>query len=67
MYNRPHLYRPSFVRTAVGVPELFAAAAAAAAVAGGLGVMVAVAVVGGSIRVGENSEPNIVVSFGSVR
>jgi hypothetical protein len=51
----------------VGVPEVSAAAAAVVAVVGGLGVMVAVAVVGGSIRVSENSEPNIVVSFGSVR
>ena len=48
MYYQPHLYRSSFVGTAVGVPEVFA-------------------VGGGSIRVGENSEPNIVVSFGSVR
>jgi hypothetical protein len=56
MYNQLRLYRPSFVGTAVGVPEVSAAAAAVAAVVGGLGVMVAVAVVGGSIRVGENSE-----------
>ena len=46
----------------MGVPELFAAAAAAV-----MGVMVAVAVGCGSIGVGENSEPSIVVSFGSVR